>query len=103
MSIVTAIIFIVLGCLIKYAKLYNLIAGYNAMSKEEKQKYDIQGIGNLFWVVMLFMAAIMILGYLLSLIFNNQNMEIVCFFIALIVGIPYLLIQSNSKKYKKEI
>ena len=36
--ILTAIIFIVLGVLIKYGKMYFLIAGYNTMSKKEKEK-----------------------------------------------------------------
>lgn len=32
-----AILFIVLGILIKYGKMYWLIAGYNTMPKEEKK------------------------------------------------------------------
>ena len=39
-----AILFIVLGILIKYGKMYFLIAGYNTMPKEEKEKYNIEGI-----------------------------------------------------------
>ena len=46
--ILTAIIFIVLGVLIKYGKMYFLIAGYNTMSKKEKEKYDIKGIATVF-------------------------------------------------------
>ena len=46
--IVTAIIFIVLGILIKYGKMYFLIAGYNTMPREEKEKYNIAGIATLF-------------------------------------------------------
>ena len=39
--LITAILFIVFGILIKYGKMYFLIAGYNTMSKEEKEKYNI--------------------------------------------------------------
>ena len=46
--ILTAIIFIILGILIKYGKMYFLIAGYNTMSKKEKEKYDIKGIATVF-------------------------------------------------------
>ena len=37
--LITAILFIVFGIFIKYGKMYFLIAGYNTMSKEEKEKY----------------------------------------------------------------
>jgi hypothetical protein len=43
-----AILFILIGILIKYAKMYFLIAGYNTMSKEEKSKYDVDGIATVF-------------------------------------------------------
>jgi hypothetical protein len=38
MNVTVAVIFIILGILIKYGKLYVLIAGYNTMSKEEQKK-----------------------------------------------------------------
>ncbi|MDO6595777.1 DUF3784 domain-containing protein [Oceanihabitans sp. 2_MG-2023] len=37
-----------MGTLIKYGKCYFLIAGYNTMTNEEKEKYHIEGIGNPF-------------------------------------------------------
>ena len=60
--IVAAIIFIILGILIKYGKMYWLIAGYNTMPIEEKEKYSIKGIANLFGNVMFGMALIIISG-----------------------------------------
>lgn len=57
-----AILFIVLGILIKYGKMYFLIAGYNTMSKEEKEKYDIEGIASVFRNIMFGMAFIIIIG-----------------------------------------
>lgn len=71
-----AIIFIVLGVLIKYGKMYFLIAGYNTMRKEEKARYNIEGIATVFGNTMFGMALI------------------------IIIGIPYLLIKSNSDKYR---
>ena len=100
--IVTAIIFIVLGFLIKYGKMYWLIAGYNTMPKEEKEKYDIKGIANLFGNVMFGMALIIILGYLIAKLTENQSIQSYAFWTSMIIGIPYLLIKSNSKKYKIE-
>lgn len=100
--IVAVIIFIVLGILIKYGKMYWLIAGYNTMPKEEKEKYDIKGIANLFGNVMFGMALIIILGYLIAKLTENQSIQSYAFWTSMIIGIPYLLIKSNSKKYKLE-
>jgi hypothetical protein len=98
-----AIFFIVLGILIKYGKMYWLIAGYNTMPKEEKEKYNIEGIANLFRNVMFGMALIIISGYLIAKLTENPNIQNYAFWISMIVGIPYLLIASNSKKYKEKI
>lgn len=99
--LVTAIIFILLGALIKYGKFYFLIAGYNTMSKEEKENYNIEGIATLFRNVMFGMAALMIIGYFASKYFEDANLQNIFFYISIGIGIPYLLILSNSKKYKK--
>ncbi|WP_119058545.1 DUF3784 domain-containing protein [Candidatus Ornithobacterium hominis] len=100
--IVAAIIFIVLGILIKYGKMYWLVAGYNTMPKEEKEKYNIKGIANLFGNVMFGMAIIIILGYLIAKLTENQSIQNYAFWTSMIIGITYLLIKSNSKKYKIE-
>ena len=94
-----AILFIVLGILIKYGKMYWLIAGYNTMPKEEKEKYNIEGIANVFRNAMFGMALIIILGYLIAKMTENQSIQNYTFWTSMIVGIPYLLIESNSKKY----
>jgi hypothetical protein len=99
--LVTAIIFILLGVLIKYGKFYFLIAGYNTMTKNEKKKYNIEGVASLFRNVMFGMAALMIIGYLTSKWLTDTNVANIFFYISIGIGIPYLLIQSNTKKYKK--
>ena len=77
--ILTAIIFIVLGVLIKYGKMYFLIAGYNTMSKKEKEKYDIKGIATVFKNAMFGMAFMIIIGYCLSLFLKNLCDSKLCF------------------------
>ncbi|QNJ97568.1 DUF3784 domain-containing protein [Constantimarinum furrinae] len=99
--IVVAIIFILLGVLIRYCKWYFLIAGYNTMSDEEKQKYDIEGIAKLFRNVMFGMASMIILGYFIAKFFKSPNILECSFWISIIIGVPYLLIKSNSKRYRK--
>lgn len=101
MSITVALIFIVLGILIKYGKQYWLIAGYNTMPKEKQEQLDIKGIANVFRNAMFGMAIIMILGYVIAMVFERPDIEKYAVFAALIIGIPYLLISSNSRKFKK--
>ena len=98
--IATAIIFIILGILIKYGKMYYLIAGYNTMSKEEQEKYDIKGIATVFRNAMFGMALIMIVGFFLAKNIDIPKIETYSFWTSLIIGIPYLLIKSNSKEFK---
>ncbi len=37
-----AIFFIILGIVVKYGKMFSLIAGYNTLPEKEKAKYDIE-------------------------------------------------------------
>ncbi len=97
-----AIVFIVLGILIKYGKMYFLVAGYNTMSKQEKEKYDIAGIANVFRNTLFGMALIIIIGNFAADFFNNPDIENIAFFGSLIIGLPYLLLKTNSGKYKSD-
>ncbi len=95
-----AILFIILGTVIKYGKMYFLIAGYNTLPKKEKAKYDIDGIASVFRNTMFGMALVLIMGFILAYWIQNPAIESYAFYGALITGIPYLLIKSNSKKFK---
>ncbi len=97
--IFTALIFIIIGVLVKYGKMYSLIAGYNTMSAEKKAGYDIEGIATLLKNVFFGMALLIILGYIISKSLENPMVENISFFGALLIGIPYLLVKSNSDKY----
>ena len=99
---IAAIIFILLGALIKYGKLYFLIAGYNTMSKEEKKTYDIEGIATIFRNAMFGMAFILILGHFISVEMNNPKIETYSMYISIAMGLPYLLAVSNSDKFKNK-
>ena len=82
--------------------MYLLIAGYNSLPKEEQEKYDIEKIATLFKNVMFGMAFILILGYFIAKWFNYPAVETYSLWVAFIIGIPYLLVKANSKKYKIE-
>jgi hypothetical protein len=95
-----SLLFIVLGILIKYGKMFFLIAGYNTMSKEERDKVDIKKLANLFKNTMFGMAILIIIGYLIAKELKNSMVENTCFFGALLIGIPYLLLKSNAQKFR---
>ena len=100
--IIAAIILILLGALIKYGKMYFLIAGYNTLPKEEKNKYNVDGIATVLWNGMLGMALILILGHFIAKWLDYPQVGTYAMFGALIIGIPYILIKSNSGKYKMD-
>ncbi|MGV6828419.1 MAG: DUF3784 domain-containing protein [Flavobacteriales bacterium] len=81
--------------------MYFLIAGYNTMPKEEKEKYKIEEIASLFFNVMLGMALIIIIGWILETQFFMKQFQFYSLILAIVLGVPYLLIKTNSKKYKK--
>lgn len=97
---VAPILFIALGVLIKHAKMYFLIAGYNTMPQEEKAKYDIEGIATLFRNVMAGMGLLMLIAVLIDNSLAENGIAKALYWGPLALGIPYLLIMSNSKRYK---
>lgn len=98
--IVTAIIFLVCGILIKYLKMYFLIAGYNTMSKEKQAEYHIERIANMMGNVFFVMAFIIILGIWATDWFDDPNIEFYILVGTTVVGVAYIIIKSNSSKYK---
>ncbi len=100
MLLLVALVFVVLAILIKYGKMYFLIAGYNTMSHKEQGEFNIKKIATLFRNVMFAMAAILIVGYVVNLWLNNPVVETLSILGAVILGVPYLLVKSNSEKYK---
>lgn len=96
-----AVLFILLGLLVKHGKMYFLLAGYNTLSKQERETYDIERVARLFRNTMLVMAFIIIVGYFLAEYTTNPNIKNYSFWISIILGVPYLLLQSNSKKFRK--
>ena len=101
-SIGIALFFIILGIVIKYGKMYFLIAGYNTLSKVEKAKYDIAGIATVFRNGMFGMALLLVVGSLLADWLKDPRIESYSTFATIIIGVAYLLIKSNSKKFKVE-
>lgn len=95
-----AILFLVLGALVKYGKMYFLIAGYNTMSSSEKEKTNVEEIANVFRNAMFGMALVIIFGYFIGKYTGDISIQKTVFFAAIFIGMPYLIIASNLKKNK---
>lgn len=100
MAIIVSVFFILLGIAIKNGKMYFLIAGYNTMPKEEQEKYDIKGIATVFRNGMFGTAILIIIGYFISIWLNNPQLEFYVVIISVLIGVTYILVVSNSNKYK---
>lgn len=73
--IALALFLVFLGILIKYGKMYFLLAGYNTLPTEEKGKYDIEGIASVFRNTMFGMALILLAGHFVAEWLDNPDIE----------------------------
>lgn len=95
-----ALIFIVAAIAVKHGKMYNLIAGYNTMSPAEKAKVNIEAIATLFRNVFFSMAAVLIVSEILIQYSVWPELGEYIQIPALLIGTLWILIRSNSKKYR---
>ena len=93
--------FVILGIILSIGKGSFLIAGFNTMSKEEKEKYDSISLSK-FMGKFMFIIAICITLFLLSDIFMLEilfNMGLTLFWISLIFVIIYA---NTGNRFKKK-
>ena len=85
---------IVLGLLIK--RFPNLLAGYNTMSIEQKRKIDINGITSIIRICLIVAGCILIIGSLMSILFNINKVSIYLIPVSIIVFFLYFLIKARK-------
>jgi len=94
------IFLVLLGIAIKYFKLYFLIAGYNTMSKADKEKVKIEKVATLLRNVLVIIGlALILLGFAISFMENPEIAKYI-FYPVVFGSVIYLLVKSNSKAYK---
>lgn len=98
--IAIAILFILIAIAIKYAKMYFLIAGYNTMPAAEKAKVKIEAVATLFRNVFFTMAGILILSQILIDYFDWPELGIYIQSPTILIGVAWIVLRSNSKKYR---
>lgn len=93
-SLFMAIMFIAFGVMIKHFKWYWLIAGYNTMPKEKKEKVDTEGLGKLMGTYCFTTGGMMILAsVLIALGYHWVMMVSVILIVLLTIG---LLVKAQS-------
>ncbi len=97
-----AILFILIGFAIKYAKMYFLIAGYNTMPKAEKAKINIEALGRFLGNVLFTMGAIVLVADLLIEYFDTPEAGLYIQLPVIVIGVLWIIVRSNSKKYRYE-
>ena len=98
--IVVAILLILAAIAVKYGKMYNLIAGYNTMSPAEKAKVKIEAVATLFRNVFFTVAGVLILAELLINYFDWPELGEYIQLPAILIGAAWIMLRSNSKKYR---
>ena len=74
---ITGILLVLLGFMIIKYKMTYLIAGYNTSSKKEQEKYDKDKLVNSVGKLLIILGTIIILGAILSLIFETISKQII--------------------------
>ena len=99
-NIITAFFLILLGIVIKHGKMYNLIAGYNTKSPEEKKNVDIVGFSTLMRNSFVIMGVLIIVGHYFLEYLELFNLIPFVILIIVCIGLPVFLFlgQSYNKK-----
>lgn len=99
--LIVGISLILLGIAVKHFKLYFLIAGYNTMSKEEKEKVNVEKVATLLRNVFVIIGLSIIFWGVATSYMENTEIANYLFYSVVIGSVVYLLVKSNSKAYKK--
>ena len=99
-SFVTGIILIVCGFLVRWNP--DLIAGYNKLSKAEKEKVDIESLSTMMKKYLVVIGAFVILtGSIITLLKIKEHYGVLIMGILVVLGVLIMII-SGQKYYKKD-
>lgn len=93
-GLLPVVILAVIGALIRFKKAYWLISGYNTMSREKKEKVDIEGLGR-FTGNICFVYAAVILAAIIFMVLNVSVAALVVFALLLPL-IIYTLVKAQQ-------
>ena len=96
----TGLLFIIISKVINRENAKMLLAGYNTMSKSEREKFDIDGYLNFFKPFFFKLGAYTTLIYFITLFIFNVGIAVIAYTISILIPLPYIVIRGN-KFYKK--
>ncbi len=91
------------GLLIYRFKAYDLIAGYNTMTVEEKSNYDIESTAKRMWIFSCILTPITILAGLLEYFFAPEKYITLIYLIILFSAINILVIGENKRRWTRKL
>ena len=98
--LITSVIIAGCGYVVTESNANILLAGYNTMSKKEKEKFDLKGYLNFFKKFMLSLGVYSFIIYLLIYFFFSVEVAAIVYAISISIPWPYFLYHSNKKFIK---
>lgn len=91
------------GLLIYKFKAYDLIAGYNTMSIEEKSNYNIESTAKRIWIFSCVLTPITILAGLLEYFFATEKYITFVYLIILFSAVNILVVGENKRRWTRKL
>ena len=98
--LITSLIVACCGYIVTESNADILLAGYNTMSKKEKEKFDLNGFLDFFKKFMVSVGVYSFVIYLLLYIFFSLEVAAIGYAISISIPWPYFLYHSNKKYIK---
>lgn len=100
-NLITGILCIFIGVVLKVGKTVNIVAGYNTLPTAEKEKYDIDKLSNFTGWQCIISGAIMLVSALVMLLLPFDWIGIVAWILFTIVILGGVTYGNKSKYYLK--
>lgn len=88
------------GYIVTESNADTLLAGYNTMSKTEKEKFDLKGYLGFFKKFMLSVGVYSFITYSILYLFFSAEVAVIGYAISISIPWPFLLYQSNNRFIK---
>ena len=98
--IFTSALLAICGYIVNQNNADSLLAGYNTMTKDEKNRFDLVNYLKFFRKFMLSISLFTAIIYFISILFFNEETSAIIYAICLCVPWPYFIIISNKRFIK---
>ena len=91
-------IIILTGFAIKQFKLYELIAGYNTMSTQEKALFNIEKFTSIMMITFLIIGLVIIMGTIIGICLKIEFLGLIILFLDIFIGLTFLNVKGRQLK-----